>query len=133
TDFHERIGATCWPKELRSLSSAFDRMMARLEDSFTRLSQFSADLAHELRTPVANLRGEAEVALVKARTANEYRAVIESSVEECERLSGTIDSLLFLARADAVNTGIMRSLVDLRAESEALIEYYEAVAQDKGI
>ena len=77
------------------------QMLERLEDSFTRLSQFSADLAHELRTPIANLRGESEVALTRPRTPEEYREVVESSVAECERLSGIIDNLLFLARAEA--------------------------------
>ena len=75
-------------------------MLARLEDSFTRLSQFSADLAHELRTPIAILRGEAEGALTKPRTAEQYREVIESSLEELQRLSAMIDNLLFLARAE---------------------------------
>ena len=84
---------------------AFDDMLDRLEDSFTRLSQFSADLAHELRTPLANIRGEAEVTLTRTRSPNEYVAVIESSVTECERLTGIIDNLLFLARAEAAGEG----------------------------
>src|SRR5204862_2573013 len=97
---HERIPPEGWPSELRPLAVAFDEMLDRLEDSFTRLSQFSADLAHELRTPIANIRGEAEVALTRPRSPDEYREVIESSVAECERLSGVIDNLLFLARAE---------------------------------
>jgi len=65
------------------------------------MSQFSADLAHEVRTPLNNLMGEAEVALSRARTPDEYRQVLESSLEEYARLSRMIDSLLFLARADS--------------------------------
>ncbi|HEY8670892.1 MAG TPA: histidine kinase dimerization/phospho-acceptor domain-containing protein, partial [Terriglobales bacterium] len=91
---HERVPPTEWPRELQPVAIAFDEMLDRLEDSFTRLSQFSADLAHELRTPIANIRGEAEVALTRPRSPNEYQAVIESSVAECEHLSAIIDNLL---------------------------------------
>ena len=65
----ERIGSAGWPRELQPLAIAFDQMLKRLDDSFTRLSQFSADLAHELRTPIANMLGEAQVALTRDRTA----------------------------------------------------------------
>ncbi|MDZ4816913.1 MAG: HAMP domain-containing protein, partial [Verrucomicrobiota bacterium] len=68
---HERIGSDDWPKELSALAGAFDEMLRHLEDAFARLSQFSADLAHELRTPVCNLRGEAEVALSRPRSPEE--------------------------------------------------------------
>ena len=69
---HERIPPDGWPRELRPLAEAFDEMFDRLEDSFTRLSQFSADLAHELLViPIANIRGEGEVALTRARTPEE--------------------------------------------------------------
>ena len=107
---HERIPPDGWPRELRPLAVAFDEMFDRLEDSFTRLSQFSADLAHELRTPIANIRGEGEVALTRARTPEEYREVIESSIGECERLAGIVDNLLFLARAEAAEGHIQRTL-----------------------
>ena len=70
---HERVPPADWPRELQPVAIAFDDMLDRLEDSFTRLSQFSADLAHELRTPLANIRGEAEVALTRPRSPNEYR------------------------------------------------------------
>ena len=76
----ERIGSDGWPRELRPLAVAFDEMLKRLDDSFTRLSQFSADLAHELRTPIANMLGEAQVALTRNRAAPEYREIIESTV-----------------------------------------------------
>ena len=92
----QRLAAAGWPRELQPLAHAFDEMLHRLEDSFTRLSQFSADLAHELRTPIANIRGEGEVTLTRTRTPEEYREVIESSVAESERLSAIVDNLLFL-------------------------------------
>lgn len=131
---HNRIVASGWPIELTALAASFDRMLERLEDSFTRLSQFSADLAHELRTPINNLRGEAGVALSKARTADEYRRTLESSLEEYARLSRLIDNMLFLARADGAGNGSFpRSSFDARKEIEAVCEFYEALADDKGV
>lgn len=133
THLHERVPLSGWPRELQPLAAAFDDMLDRLEDSFTRLSQFSADLAHELRTPIANLRGEAEVALTRPRTPAEYRAVIESSVAECERLSGIIDNLLFLARADAAEGHIERTQFDGRAAIEKIAAYYQAIAEERHV
>jgi two-component system heavy metal sensor histidine kinase CusS len=127
---HERIPPDGWPRELRPLAVAFDEMFDRLEDSFTRLSQFSADLAHELRTPIANIRGESEVALTRARTAEEYREVIESSVGECERLSGIVDNLLFLARAEAAEGHIQRTIVNGRVAVEKIAAFYEPIAEE---
>jgi two-component system heavy metal sensor histidine kinase CusS len=127
---HERIPPEGWPRELRPLAVAFDEMFDRLEDSFTRLSQFSADLAHELRTPIANIRGEGEVALTRARTPEEYREVIESSVGECERLSGIVDNLLFLARAEAAEGHVQRTVVDGRAAVEKIAAFHEPIAED---
>lgn len=127
---HERIPPEGWPRELRPLAVAFDEMLDRLEDSFTRLSQFSADLAHELRTPIANIRGEGEVALTRARTPDEYREVIESSVGECERLSAIVDNLLFLARAEAAEGHISRTLFNGRAAVEKISGFYEPLAEE---
>jgi two-component system heavy metal sensor histidine kinase CusS len=128
---HERVPPAEWPRELQPVAIAFDDMLDRLEDSFTRLSQFSADLAHELRTPLANIRGEAEVALTRPRSPNEYRAVIESSVAECARLSAIIDNLLFLARAEAAEGQAQRSPFDGRAAIEKIAAYNEAIAEER--
>jgi two-component system heavy metal sensor histidine kinase CusS len=128
---HERVLPAEWPRELQPVAVAFDDMLDRLEDSFTRLSQFSADLAHELRTPLANIRGEAEVALARPRTPNEYQTVIESSVAECERLSGVVDNLLFLARAEAAESKINHSHFDGRAAIERIAAYNEAIAEER--
>ena len=133
SQLHERIAANVWPDELALLARSFDRMLDRLEDSFKRLSQFSADLAHELRTPINNLRGEAGVALSQTRTAEQYRSVLESSLEESARLGRLIDNLLFLARTDAPMATVNRSTVDARKAIEAVREYYEALAEDRGV
>jgi len=133
TQLHERIGSPQWPEELTALAEAFDGMLDRLEDSFARLSQFSTDMAHELRTPIGNLMGEAEVALSKPRTMEEYQHVLSSSLEECSRLSRLIDSMLFLARAENAETELKRSTLDVRREIEALREFYDVVAEEQGV
>ena len=132
THLHERVPINGWPDELQPLATSFNQMLGRLEDSFTRLSQFSADLAHELRTPIAILRGEAEGALTKSRTPEQYREVIASSLEEMHRLSGMIDNLLFLARAETIDS-LDRQLFDGRAAIEKIREFYEALAQEQGV
>jgi len=133
SQLHERVVPDGWPVELASLARSFDRMLDRLEDSFKRLSQFSADLAHELRTPINNLRGEAGVALSQPRTSEEYRLTLESSLEEYARLARLIDNLLFLARADGATTEIVRLQCDARQSVEVVREYYEALADDRGV
>lgn len=129
----ERIGSTGWPHELHPLAIAFDQMLKRLDDSFTRLSQFSADLAHELRTPIANMMGEAQVALTRDRTAADYRETIESTVAECERLSRIVDNLLFVARVDAAREPIARKWFDARAAVEKIAAFYQMVADDHSV
>ena len=84
----ERLPADGVPAELRELAGAFNRTLQRLEDSFRRLPAFSADLAHDLRTPIGNLLGEAQVALNRPRTAAEYEAVLASNVEELSASTG---------------------------------------------
>lgn len=130
---HERIGGGPWPRELAVLARVFDAMLGRLEDSFKRLTSFSADLAHELRTPITNLMGEAEVALGRVRTPEEYRQVLESSLEEYQRLSRMTESLLFLARADNDRSRIEPGEFEARREIEAVREFYNDAAEDGGV
>ena len=129
----ERVGATTWPRELAGLASEFDGMLQRLEDSFKRLSQFSADIAHELRTPINNLTGEAEIALRKDRTNAEYARVIGSSLEEYHRLSDLIDSLLFLARAENADLRPHLSRFQVSEELGHVLAYHDLEASECGI
>lgn len=133
TNLRERIAAEGYPSELASLAETFNEMLDRLEESFERISVFSADIAHDLRTPVNNIRGEAEVALARARTVEEYRDVLESSLEEAERLSKLIGDLLFLARTENPLKHVERQQVDVRELLTAVREYYEATASNGGI
>lgn len=133
TNLRERIGAEGYPSELASLAGTFNEMLDRIEQSFERISRFSADIAHDLRTPVHNIRGEAEVALARARTVDEYREVIESTLEEAVRLSELIGDLLFLARAESPLTELRRERVNVGTLLNAVRDYYEASASDGGI
>jgi len=133
TNLRERIGAEGYPSELASLAGTFNEMLDRLEESFERISRFSADIAHDLRTPVNNIRGEAEVALARARTVDEYRDVLESSLEEAVRLSELIGDLLFLGRAESPLTHLHRQRVDLNELLGIVRDYYEAMASDGGV
>jgi two-component system heavy metal sensor histidine kinase CusS len=133
SQLHQRLGRGRWPSELTSLAAGFDQMLARLEESFDRLSRFSADLAHELRTPIQNLRGGAEVALTRTRTAEEYREVIELSIEEYQRLSSTIDSLLFLARSENAETQLNRVRFQIGPEVDKILDFYDAAAREREV
>jgi two-component system heavy metal sensor histidine kinase CusS len=133
THLNERIQPRRWPRELQPLARAFDEMLSRLEDSFTRLSQFSGDLAHELRTPLGNILGTAQVALTRDRTSAEYREVLEIAAAECERLSHIVENLLFLARADAAREEIERKPLDARLAAEKIVAFYHAAAEDRRI
>ncbi len=128
-----RIPTADLPTEIASLAETFNTMLSGLEDSFGRLSRFSADIAHELRTPVNNLRGETEVALRQARTPDEYRSTLESLLEESVRLSRMIDSLLFVARAESPETQISRESLKVGKELHLVREFYDALASDAGI
>jgi len=133
TNLRERIEAEGYALELASLAETFNEMLDRLQESFERISRFSADIAHDLRTPVNNIRGEAEVALARARTVEEYRDVLESSLEEAVRLSELIGDLLFLARAESPLTELHLEQVDVGEVLSTVRDYYEATAADAGV
>jgi two-component system heavy metal sensor histidine kinase CusS len=126
----ERIAPAGLPAELLALADTFNRMLDRLGRSFDRLSRFSADIAHELRTPLHNLRGESEMALARPRTPGEYRDALASNLEECGRLIRLVESLLFLARAENPKTQIARERFDASHEATTVCEFYEAAAAE---
>ncbi len=128
---HQQVSAVGWPRELQPLAVAFDDMLGRLEDSFVRLSQFSADIAHELRTPISNIRGEAEVALTRSRSTEEYREVIESTIAECQHLGHIVDNLLFLARTEAAEGHVQPAQFDGRGAVEKIAAFHEPIAEEQ--
>ena len=128
-----RLPAVGQPAELQALVAAINDMLDRLEESFRRLSEFSSDIAHELRTPVSNLLTQTQVTLGRARTMEEYREALQSSVEEYERLARMISDMLFLAKADNRLIVPHRESVDLAREARELIEFHGIVAEEKGV
>ncbi len=130
---HERIETARLPAELLGLSATFNHMLDRLQNSFDRISQFSDDVAHELRTPVNNLRGEIEVALTRARSNDDYRDILGSSLEECGRISRIIESLLFLARADNAVGQLNVEPINVHDEIASVKDFFEPSAAEKGL
>lgn len=133
TALGERLATRGLPAEIAALALTFNEMLDRLEDSFARLSRFASDLAHELRTPVQNLRGEVEVALRRERSPEEYREILGSSLEELDRLSHLVEQLLFLARAEDPRSAIRRASVDVAAELARAAEFFEPSASEAGV
>lgn len=132
SNLHARIARAGLPIELWSLTGSFNQMLDRLEDAFARSSRFTDDVAHELRTPINNMRGELEVALSRARTPDEYRDALSSALEETDRLGRITRRLLFLARADDPSA-LQREDIDVARELEAVREFYDAAASERGV
>ncbi len=128
-----RLSASSVPVELADLADTLNGMLARLEASFNRLSNFSSDLAHELRTPVSNLLTQTQVTLSRARTADDYADILASNSEELERLSRIIADMLFLAKSDNALAIPNREPVDLVEEANGVVDFYEALADEKDI
>ncbi len=128
-----RLDPSSWPRELYNLAIAFNEMLDRIEEGVDRLSQFSGDLAHELRTPINNLMGEAEIALSRPRTNEEYKAVLESSLEEFQILTYMIESLLFLAHAENPAEGITAVTLSARKIIDDIGNFFEAMAEERGV
>ncbi len=129
----EHIGGKAWPQELASLAVEFDRMLVRLRGSFEQLSQFTADAAHEFRTPLNNLLGATSLALSRPRSAGEYRALLEANLEEYHRLTNMMESLLFLARADHAQTVVKAQPLHATQAQSEVVEFFSALAEDRGI
>lgn len=133
SNLEARLGDAAWPTELETLAAVFDDMLDRLDGSFRRLSDFSGNLAHELRTPINNLMGEVEVALGQDRTPEEYRRILFSAAEEQRRLARLVDNLLFLARTDAASPLGAQDPIDVRAAIDHVCDYYASLAEDRSI
>lgn len=128
-----RLASSHWPAELRNLAHAFDAMLVRLQESFTRLDQFSANLAHELRTPVHAMATGAEIALGRERTPAQYRDTLGALLEECRRLQTLVDKLLFIARADQPGAVLEKSSVRLAGELHRAADFAGLLASERQI
>ena len=121
------------PQELQALTAALNLMLARLEQGYAKLSQFSEDLAHEMRTPLNNLMLQNQLALSQTRTFDDYAQLLDSQQEEYERLARMIDNMLFLARAEKQDSALQLEPVDLEKLSQQLLGYFEGMAQERGV
>ena len=129
----QRLSVDAVPVELVELVQALNAMLGRLEESFQRLSDFSADLAHELRTPVSNMLTQTQVILSKTRSADEYRETLYSNAEEFERLSRMISDMLFLAKADHGLVSPFKNDIDVAEEVRDLFSFFDLLADGKKI
>jgi len=132
-ELNTRLPPETVPRELTDLAVAFNEMLERMEEAFERLSNFSADIAHELRTPVTNLLTQTQVALSKSRSEDEYREILYSNMEEYERMAQMIGDMLFLAKTDNGLYQPDTMDIDLGKEVQDLFEYYEAWAEERGV
>jgi two-component system heavy metal sensor histidine kinase CusS len=128
-----RVPAHGLPAELQELADTLNGSLDRMHEAFTRLDQFSADVAHELRTPVHNLKGGIEVALSQDRTPDEYRNALTSSLNEADRLGRLVDRLLFLAQAEDPRREVRRETCDLVLELEEIKEFFSPAATEAGV
>ena len=128
-----RITVARVPSELEALVNALNAMLERVDRGFQHLSRFTADLAHDMRTPLSNMRGAAEVALARPRSADEYESVLASNLEECDRLSRMIENVLFLARAEHPQFVKHMREFDAGQELTRIAEYFEGIADDADV
>lgn len=128
-----RLDPNALPVELTDLAVSFNDMLGRMEEAFQRLSNFSADIAHELRTPIAALMTQTQVALSQARGVEAYREILYSNMEEYERMAQMISDMLFLAKTENGLHELEATRIDVAREARALLDYYEAWAEERGV
>lgn len=129
----QRIASQGLPKELGTLAQAFNAMLERIDEGVHRLSEFSADLAHEMRTPVATLLGRTQVALSRPRLVEELQDVLAGNVEELDRLTRLIADMLLLAQADQGGAPLQLTVIDLVQEVRRVADFLSVVADERDV
>ncbi len=132
-NLHLRVDTNQVPIELVDLVSAFNDMLQRIEDGFNKLSNFSADIAHELRTPITNIMTQTQVSLGQERSIGEYQEILYSNLEEYERMAAMINDMLMLAKTESGLLEPAFSEVDVAAEIAELFEFFEAWSEENSI
>lgn len=130
TQLDQRLDIAQAPAEIADLARALNRMLDRLQTGYERLNQFSADLAHDLRTPISNLMVASQVVLAHPRSVEEYQALLASSIEEYERLARMAERMLFLARADNEQIALRPEDLEMQSELSRIAEYFEGLADE---
>lgn len=128
-----RLDPRTVPVELEQLVISFNHMIERIEDVFTRQANFSADIAHEIRTPITNLVTQTEIALSQQRSQHELEDVLYSSLEEYNRMAKMVSDMLFLAQADNQQLVLERTRFDIRTEILRVFEFFEAWAEEQQV
>ncbi|MDF5935914.1 sensor histidine kinase [Pseudomonas aeruginosa] len=129
----QRLQLSPLPAELRELVGAFNGALDRLEQAYVRLESFNADVAHELRTPLTNLIGQTQVALSRERSGEHYEEVLQSNLEELERLRAIVNDMLFLARADQGRLACEREETSLAGEIATTVDFLEVIFDEAGV
>jgi len=132
-DLAHRLPETRLPQELQALARSINVMLDRLENGVGQLAQFSDDLAHELRTPISNLMGKAQVTLSRERPPQDYKVALEDSIEELTRLNRIITDMLFLAQVEQPQAAMQLHPVALGEETRRVAELFDLSAESKGI
>jgi len=132
-DLSPRIHSDRLPRELHALAHSLNVMLDRLDAGVQQLSQFSDDVAHELKSPLSNLIGKAQVTLIRERSKEHYREVIEASIEELERLDRIVSDMLFLAQASQASPALKFEQLSLGSEARRVCDYFEIIAEEAGI
>jgi heavy metal sensor kinase len=133
TNLSERIDAEKVDRELAELAQVLNATFDRLETAFEQQARFTADASHELRTPLTVLRSQAQLALSRPRSAEEYRKTIEECLRAAERMTGLVEGLLTLARADAGKLDLRREPVDLKRVTADSVTHLRPLADGLGV
>lgn len=128
-----RISSEEVPMELLTLVDSFNVMLQKLEDGFVRLSFFSADIAHELRTPITNLTTQTQVMLSRPRNNEQYTEMLYSNLEEFERMTKMVSDMLLLAQTEHGLIKPNKENIDVNSEIKDLLEYFELLADERNI
>lgn len=132
-DLDVRLDPQAVPIELEQLVESFNHMIERIEDMFKRQSNFSADIAHEIRTPITNLVTQTEIALSQPRSQKELEDVLYSNLEEFGRMSKMVSDMLFLAQADNNQLIPEKTALNLADEVSKVFDFFEAWAEEREV
>ncbi|WP_295977198.1 heavy metal sensor histidine kinase [uncultured Variovorax sp.] len=130
---NQPIDANDFAQELRPWITQFNALLLRVQRAYVQLESFNADVAHELRTPLANLIGSTELALTRPRSNEELQTVLASNLEEVGRLSGIVTDMLFLSQAERGAPMRSRAVTSLAAQAADVIDFYDAMLEEAGL
>lgn len=133
SELNTRLPPESMPGELTDLAVSFNEMLQRVDKAFHRLSDYNADIAHELRTPITNLMTQTQVALSRTRTLDEYREILYSNMEEYERMAQIVGDMLFLAQTASNQEKRNHIDLDLAMEVQSLFDYYEGWVEENSV